>query len=81
MKKKILIVDDDPHIREVISFALEQEGMEVWEAANGVEALELLDNQLPDLVILDVMMPEMDGLDVCRNIRKHSNVAILFSFF
>ncbi len=78
MKKSILIVDDDPHIREVISFALEQEEMEVLDASNGVEALEQLQQHSPDLVILDVMMPEMDGLDVCREIRKSSNVAILF---
>lgn len=78
MKKKILIVDDDPHIREVISFALEQEEMDVWEASNGIEALEQLQKHSPDLVVLDVMMPEMDGLDVCREIRKNSNVAILF---
>jgi len=78
MPKKILIVDDDAHIREVITFAVEQSGMIPVEAADGVEALLKFESDSPDLIVLDVMMPEMDGLDVCRKIRKTSDVPILF---
>ncbi len=78
MQRKILVVDDDAHIREVICFALEQIGMKVWEAADGNEALDLFKKVNPDLIVLDVMMPEMDGLEVCKQLRKESDVAILF---
>ena len=78
MPKHILIVDDDPHIREVVRFALEKAGMDTSEARDGAEGLECFMKNNPDLIILDISMPEMDGLDVCREIRKISNVAILF---
>jgi len=78
MPKKILIIDDDANIREVITFAVEQAGMIPIEAADGVEGLAKFDSDSPDLVVLDVMMPEMDGLEVCRKIRKTSDVPILF---
>jgi two-component system OmpR family response regulator len=78
MPSKILVVDDDAHIREVVQFALEKAGLEVIEAGDGRKALESFSRSQPDLVILDITMPEMDGLAVCREIRKSSDVPILF---
>jgi len=78
MAKKILVVDDDAHIREVVQFALEKAGLEVIEAGDGRRALELFSQGNPDLVILDITMPEIDGLAVCREIRKSSDIPILF---
>jgi two-component system, OmpR family, response regulator len=75
---RILIVDDDLHIREVIRVALKKAGMAVSEARDGKEALSRFANDRPDLVVLDIGMPEFDGLDVCREIRKSSGVPILF---
>lgn len=77
-QKKILIVDDDPHIREVISFALQKAEMTVVSAENGQQALTLFANAPTDLIVLDINMPEMDGLACCREIRKISEVPILF---
>ena len=77
-QKKILVVDDDPHIREVISFALQKAGMEVLSAENGQQALTLFTASPTDLIVLDINMPEMDGLAYCREIRKFSEVPILF---
>jgi two-component system OmpR family response regulator len=74
----ILVVDDDPHIRDVISFALEKAGMTTETARDGGEALTLFKRHPPDMIILDVGMPDTDGLAVCREIRKSSNVPILF---
>ena len=78
MAHRILVVDDDPHIRDVISFALEKAGMTTETARDGGEALALFQRQPPDMIILDVGMPDTDGLAVCREIRKSSNVPILF---
>ena len=75
---QVLIIDDDPHIRDVVCFALEQSGFEVRQAGNGRQGLELFNYQAPDLIILDIMMPEMEGTEVCREIRKTSRVPILF---
>jgi two-component system, OmpR family, response regulator len=75
---RILIVDDDLHIREVIRVALKKAGMNVTEARDGKEALTRFVGDSPDLIILDIGMPEFDGLDVCREIRKSSDVPILF---
>jgi two-component system OmpR family response regulator len=75
---RILIVDDDLHIREVIRVALKKAGMTVFEARDGKEALTRFAADRPDLIILDIGMPEFDGLDVCREIRKSSDVPILF---
>jgi two-component system OmpR family response regulator len=72
------VVDDDSHIREVICFALEKAGMATVIARDGVQALESFRRQPADLVILDIGMPEMDGLEVCRQLRKSSEVPILF---
>ena len=78
MPKQILVVDDDPHIREVVQFALEKAGLEVIEAGDGQQALALFKKSVPALIVLDITMPEMDGLAVCREIRKSSDVPILF---
>lgn len=74
----ILVVDDDPHIREVLRYALEKEGLRVVEADNGLMALEKARQILPDVIILDIVMPEMNGLDVCRELRKTDRTPILF---
>ena len=76
--KKILVVDDDPHIREVVLFALEKADMKGSEASDGVQAIKQFQASQPDLIILDINMPEMDGLEVCRELRKTSDVPILF---
>ncbi|MGO4669537.1 response regulator [Bosea sp. 2RAB26] len=78
MAPRILVVDDDSHIREVICFALEKAGMATSIARDGVQALESFRRQPADLVILDIGMPEMDGLEVCRQLRKSSDAPILF---
>ena len=74
---KILVVDDDPHIREVVCFALEQAGFATLTASDGQDALRQHEGQGPDLVILDILMPELDGLAVCRELRNISPVPIV----
>lgn len=74
----ILVVDDDPHIREVIVFAIKKADMMVDVAKDGQEALNKFSKGKYDLIVLDVGMPEMDGLEVCRQIRTKSIVPILF---
>ncbi len=74
----VLIADDDPHIREVVRFALRRENIECVEAGDGAEALRLFTESKPDLLILDILMPELDGTEVCRHVRLRSNVPILF---
>lgn len=78
MTKTILVADDDPHIREVIAFALEKAQMHVVLASDGQQVLTHLQQQTCDLVVLDINMPEMDGLECCREIRKTSELPILF---
>lgn len=68
--KKILIVDDEPDILEILSYNLRKEGYEVETASNGEEGLKKAVQVMPDLIILDIMMPQMDGVEVCRNIRS-----------
>src|SRR6478609_7091251 len=75
---RILIADDEPNIREVITFALERAGFATVTARNGSEALQQVRRGPVDLIVLDIGMPEMDGLEVCRQIRKTSDVPILF---
>jgi two-component system OmpR family response regulator len=75
---RILVVDDDPHIREVVSYSLEQAGHEIVEREDGQAGAELAESESFDLVVLDVMMPRMDGLEACRRIRRVSSVPILF---
>lgn len=67
---KIVVVDDDDSIRKLVMFTLEDLGHEVLDAANGIDGLELVRRELPDLMILDVMMPEMDGFEVLRELRR-----------
>jgi DNA-binding response OmpR family regulator len=75
---RILVVDDDPPSVKMISFLLREEGYEVVSADNGESALELLDREAPDLVVLDVMMPHLDGFEVCRRIRQKQDVPVIF---
>jgi two-component system, OmpR family, response regulator len=74
----VLIVDDDPHIRDVVKFAVSKAGMDTVVARDGQEALAVFRRDSPDLVVLDISMPEMDGTDVCREIRKTSQTPIVF---
>jgi two-component system, OmpR family, response regulator len=75
---RILIVDDDPAIRDVVRFALVKAGFETIEAENGRVALEIFATAAPDLIVLDVTLPELDGTEICRRIRRDSTVPILF---
>jgi two-component system OmpR family response regulator len=75
---RILVVDDDQHIREVICVALRKAGMAPREARDGREALARFASEPAELIVLDIGMPELDGLDVCRQLRKSSDVPILF---
>ncbi|PHV72381.1 DNA-binding response regulator [Sporanaerobium hydrogeniformans] len=74
---KILIVDDDTNIAELISLYLKKEGYQTQEVFSGRKALEVFEDYAPDLVILDIMLPEIDGYDVCKEIRKHSKTPII----
>ncbi|MEK4403303.1 response regulator transcription factor [Sporosarcina sp. resist] len=74
---KVLIVDDDPHMRELVGLFLRPDGLEIVEACDGVEALVALESFKADLVILDIMMPNMDGWELCREIRKQYDIPLL----
>jgi two-component system OmpR family response regulator len=78
MSRSILIVDDDPHIRELLDFALTKAGYATRQAEDGVAALAAVEEQAPDLVVLDINMPRLDGLEVCRRLRAQGNTPILF---
>ena len=78
VKQKILVVDDDSNIAELICLYLVKEGFETEKANNGKEALRQMQRFDPNLVILDVMMPEMDGYETCREIRKQGNTPVIF---
>ena len=71
---RVLIVDDDPDIQRLVSYNLAQAGFEVVSAASGSGALAAAEKQPPDLIILDIMLPDLDGLEVCRRIRQHENL-------
>jgi len=75
---RILVVDDDAPSVKMISFLLREEGYEVVSTDNGASALEMVEREPPDLVLLDVMMPHIDGFEVCRRIRQRMDVPILF---
>ena len=77
MPKKILIVEDEANIRELLRLYLEREGYTVLEAENGVEGIKKWKSYKPDMLLLDVMMPVMDGWEVCREIRAESDVPII----
>jgi len=68
--KKILVVDDDPYILLSLEFLMKKNGFDVMVARNGTEALELADKQLPDIVLLDIMMPDVDGYAICKHIKS-----------
>ncbi len=75
MARKILVVDDEPVLVETIDYNLKQAGYQVITVADGASALEAARRETPDLIILDIMLPEMDGLEVCRQLRRESNTA------
>ncbi|MEV4263781.1 response regulator transcription factor [Kribbella sp. NPDC049584] len=77
MAHSLLLVDDEPRIRRVLRLALEDEGYEVAEAANGYDALAALRREPPDVVLLDLMLPDRDGFTVCREIRRSSDVPVI----
>lgn len=76
-KKTILVVDDEKMIRNLLNINLTQEGYNVIEATDGVEAVEMAIDKMPDLILLDVMIPKLDGLTVCKKIKNIMNVPIL----
>ncbi len=81
MKKKILIVDDEPDILDILSYNLEKEGYDLMLANNGEKAISKANEFKPDLILLDIMMPKKDGIEVCRELRqksKFSNTYIVF---
>lgn len=77
MASKILVVDDEKEIRNLIEIYLKNEGYTVIKASNGEEALEVLEKEEIQLMILDIMMPKMDGMEVCRRVREYLNIPIL----
>ncbi|MBA2698462.1 MAG: response regulator, partial [Nocardioidaceae bacterium] len=74
---KILVVDDDPTVREVVLSYLRAEKYDVQEAADGETALSMVGHDRPDLVVLDVMLPGVDGLEVCRRLRAQSDLPVI----
>jgi len=74
---KIMVVDDDPHIRELAGVFLRNEGFDIIEASDGVEALARLETTKVDLVVLDIMMPKMDGWELCRQLKEYYDFPIL----
>jgi len=76
--QKILVVDDDAHIRDVVCFALRRAGYQPLTAGNGRAALEVAAREMPALVVLDILMPELDGAAVCTRLRAKSDVPVIF---
>ena len=74
---KVLVVDDDADIQRIVKDNLELDGFAVFVASTGKDALSVLDRNEPDLVILDIMLPDMDGVQICRFIRKQSHVPVI----
>jgi two-component system, OmpR family, alkaline phosphatase synthesis response regulator PhoP len=77
MRKKILVVDDDAEVVELVSFNLKQAGYAIGTAANGVDAIKKARSLAPDLIVLDVMMPELDGFAVCEILRRDTSTALI----
>ena len=71
---KILLVDDEPDILEIISYTLKSENYEVFTATNGIQAIEIAKSERPHLILMDVMMPKMDGIEACEIIRSDSKI-------
>jgi two-component system, OmpR family, alkaline phosphatase synthesis response regulator PhoP len=76
-EEKILVVDDEENILELIKFNLEANNYKVINAANGIDAVKLAKSEIPDLVLLDLMLPKMDGNDVCKEIRKDNSISTM----
>ena len=76
--RKVLVVDDDAHIRDVVCFALRRAGYQPLAAGDGKAGLEMAARELPALIILDILMPELDGTEVCRRLRAQSDVPLIF---
>lgn len=81
MKVRVLIVDDEPDIVELLKYNLQAEGYDCLTAPNGEKALELVEKHKPDLILLDVMMPKMDGMEVCRKIKENPKLSDIFIIF
>ena len=77
MNKKILVVEDDPSASRLVGYALEQEGYRVITASDGLEGLTKAQNEHPDLIVLDVMLPGLDGYDICQQLRQKPETAEL----
>ncbi len=75
---EILIADDDPRLREMVRYTLARAGFSVREAGDGRAALAAVQQRVPDLVVLDVLMPELDGISVCRELRRNHDVPVIF---
>lgn len=75
--RKILVIDDEPQIIEVLTSYLKKDGFRVIAAADGTKALQIAEREEPDLILLDLMLPDIDGYEVCRALRKRSNVPIV----
>lgn len=73
----VLVVDDEEDIRELVGIYIKNEGYQVYKAVNGKDALDIIDNMSIDIAILDVMMADMDGITLCMEIRKKSNIPII----
>lgn len=74
---KVLIADDDPNVREILRIFFGQHDIDLIEAQDGEEALEKIDKELPDIIILDIMMPKLDGYEVCREVMKKHDIPII----
>ncbi|MCZ0754736.1 response regulator YycF [Anoxybacillus sp. J5B_2022] len=77
MEKRILVVDDEKPIADILQFNLQREGYEVICAYDGVEALQKVEELVPDLILLDIMLPQKDGMEVCREVRKKYDMPII----
>ncbi|HEY9292653.1 MAG TPA: response regulator, partial [Microlunatus sp.] len=77
MERRLLLIEDDSRVSRALRLALEDEWYQVAEAATGANGLALLEAEAPDVVLLDLMLPDMDGFEVCRRVRQHSRVPII----
>ncbi|HVU08247.1 MAG TPA: response regulator [Verrucomicrobiae bacterium] len=77
MRRKILVVDDDPEQLEIVRWSLKKAGFAIGTAANGVDALVKTRSVVPDLIVLDLMLPELNGFDICKTLRKNPTTAAI----